>query len=71
MRLSEALAAHPEQTSANAIKLLMLTGARRGEVLRARWDMFDLEAGVWVKPPRIPSNARHTGCRCRPRRCSC
>lgn len=50
MKLSEALAAHSERTSANAIKLLMLTGARRGEVLGARWDMFDLETGVWVKP---------------------
>jgi integrase len=50
LRLSEALAAHPERTSANAIRLLLLTGARRGEVLSARWDMLDLEAGVWVKP---------------------
>jgi integrase len=50
LRLSEALAAHPERNSANAIRLLMLTGARRAEVLGARWDMFDLEAGVWVKP---------------------
>jgi len=50
IRLSEALAAHPEKTSANAIRLLMLTGARRGEVLGARWDMFDPDAGVWVKP---------------------
>jgi integrase len=49
-KLSEALAAHPEKSSANAIKLLLLTGARRGEVLGARWDMFDLETGVWVKP---------------------
>jgi integrase len=50
MKLSEALAAHPEKTSVNAIKLLMLTGARRGEVLGARWDMFDLDTGVWIKP---------------------
>jgi integrase len=50
LRLSEALRAHPERTSANAIRLLMLTGARRSEVLGARWDMFDLDAGVWVKP---------------------
>ena len=50
LRLSEALAAHPEQTSANAIRLLMLTGARRSEVLTAQWAMFDLKAGVWVKP---------------------
>ncbi len=49
-RLSATLDAHPEPVSANAIRLLMLTGARRGEVLGATWDMFDLEKGVWVKP---------------------
>ncbi len=49
-RLLAALAEHPDQRSANAVRLLMLTGARRGEVLGARWDMFDLEAGLWVKP---------------------
>jgi len=50
LKLSEALAKHAEQSSADAIKLLMLTGARRSEVLSARWDMFDLDTGVWVKP---------------------
>ena len=49
-RLAEALATHPEKISANAIRLLMLTGARRGEVLSATWDQFDLAAGVWTKP---------------------
>jgi integrase len=48
--LARALNEHPEVTSVNAIKLLMLTGARRGEVLGATWDMFDLEQGIWVKP---------------------
>jgi integrase len=48
--LGKALNEHTEVTSANAIKLLMLTGARRGEVLGARWEMFDLENGVWTKP---------------------
>jgi integrase len=49
-RLAEALAAHKERTTANAIRLLLLTGARRGEMLGARWSEFDLAAGVWVKP---------------------
>jgi integrase len=48
--LAQALNDHSEPMSANAIKLLMLTGARRGEVLGATWDMFDLENGVWTKP---------------------
>ncbi|MBL8704456.1 MAG: site-specific integrase [Rhodospirillales bacterium] len=48
--LVAALNAHSEPMSANAIKLLMLTGARRGEVLGATWAMFDLDEGVWVKP---------------------
>jgi integrase len=50
LKLCEALAVHPERSSASAILLLLLTGARRGEVLTARWNMFDLELGVWVKP---------------------
>ncbi|HYU13891.1 MAG TPA: site-specific integrase [Stellaceae bacterium] len=49
-RLTEALAACPSQQAANAVRLLLLTGARRGEVLGATWDQFDLEAGIWIKP---------------------
>ncbi len=49
-RLTEALAVHPSQIAANAVRLLLLTGARRGEVLSATWDQFDLEAGTWTKP---------------------
>jgi integrase len=48
--LVQALNDHSEPMSANAIKLLMLTGARRGEVLGATWAMFDLDNGVWTKP---------------------
>ena len=49
-RLSAALAAHHEPVSADAIRMLMLTGARKSEVLGATWEMFDLDAGVWTKP---------------------
>lgn len=36
--------------SCNAIRLLMLTGARKGELLSAKWSDIDLQAGVWTKP---------------------
>ena len=52
-RLSAALAALPDQGAANAVRLLLLTGARRGELLAARWSDFDLDdlaAGAWTKP---------------------
>ena len=48
--LGAALDAHPSQTIANAIRLLLLTGARRGELLAATWGQFDLTLGVWTKP---------------------
>ena len=35
---------------ANIIRLLLLTGARSGEVRGMRWDQLDLDAGVWTKP---------------------
>lgn len=49
-RLSAVLINHPNRQSANAIRLLLLTGARRGEMLGATWDQFDLTAGIWTKP---------------------
>ena len=49
-RLMAALERHGNQQNANAIRLLLLTGARKGEVLSARWDQFDLSAGIWAKP---------------------
>jgi integrase len=48
--LARALNEHSETISANVIKLLILTGARRGEALGATWEMIDLENGVWTKP---------------------
>jgi integrase len=49
-RLTKAMAAHPDKNAANVIRVLLLTGARRGEVLGMRWADVDLAAGIWSKP---------------------
>ena len=49
-RLSEVLADHANREAADAIRLLLLTGARRNEVLSATWAQFDLTNGTWTKP---------------------
>ncbi|SMX44810.1 site-specific tyrosine recombinase XerD [Ruegeria arenilitoris] len=49
-RLLVALSEHPNQVAANAIRLQLLTGARIGEVLKAKWEDFDLDRAVWTKP---------------------
>lgn len=47
--------------TAAAIRLLMLTGARRGEVVGMKWKELDLEAGMWVLPKSRTKNGRgHT-----------
>jgi integrase len=48
--LTKALAEHEDQQAANIVRLLLLTGARRGEVQAAKWDQFDIKDGVWTKP---------------------
>lgn len=49
-RVTTALNELRDQGAANAIRLLLLTGSRRGELLAARWRDIDIEAGVWTKP---------------------
>jgi integrase len=49
-RLGKELDKYSDQQSANIIRLLLLTGARRGEVLSARWADFDAKFTTWTKP---------------------
>jgi len=56
-RLSTALTEVRDQNGANAVRLLLLTGARQGELLAAKWRDIDLEAGVWAKPAATTKQA--------------
>lgn len=57
-RLAEVLTDHPNRRCANIIRLLLLTGARRGEAMNARWEQLDLENGVWTKPAATTKQRR-------------
>ena len=49
-KLHEALDNYSDQSAANAIRLIALTGSRKNEVLKATWEEFDLDRGDWTKP---------------------
>jgi integrase len=42
---------------AHFLKLLMLTGQRRGEVAGMRWSELDLDKGIWTLPAKRAKNA--------------
>ncbi|MBA3814510.1 MAG: tyrosine-type recombinase/integrase [Alphaproteobacteria bacterium] len=44
---------YSNQHTAALFRLLILTGARSGELLPSTWDQFNLEASVWTKPSRL------------------
>ena len=46
----DALDMADERSSADCIRLIMLTGCRPIEAMRARWLEFDAEPGFWIKP---------------------
>lgn len=56
--LTKALSAYDDQDVADIFRLLLLTGARRGETQSAQWDQFDLREGVWIKPSHATKQAR-------------
>ena len=53
--------ANLDASAAAALKLLILTGQRRGELLQAKWDHVDLEGGHWTLPAITTKSRReHT-----------
>ncbi|WP_029081821.1 site-specific integrase [Bradyrhizobium sp. th.b2] len=49
-----------EAVSASALEFLILTAARTGEAIGARWTEFDLDRGVWTVPPqRMKAGREH------------
>ena len=52
VRLRASLDVEEDQVGASAIRFLLLTGARRGEVLKATWSQFDLSgpSPLWIVP---------------------
>ena len=47
--------------AADAIRLIALTGARRGEASRLRWAWVDLKAGQILLPPKAHKTGHKTG----------
>ena len=52
-RLWKVLDHYNDYPPANVIKMLILTGARKGEALNATWEQFDFKRGVWIKPSHL------------------
>ena len=48
--LIDALDMADERSSADCIRLIMLTGCRPSEAMGAKWSEFDAEPGFWIKP---------------------
>jgi len=49
---------YPTHFTAFVFKLLLLTGSRKGELLNATWDQFDLKKGIWTKPSHLTKQKR-------------
>ena len=57
--LVRALDADKDQTAASVLALLIVTGARRGEAMNARWEHVDLERGLLTVPRSKSGRTRH------------
>jgi integrase len=53
-----ALDEEPNRPLADALRFLLMTGARRNEVLQARWDAIDLDKQQWYLPKTKSGKSR-------------
>jgi integrase len=61
IRLTRVLAEFPDRDMADIVRMLLLTGARKGEVVALKWADLDLSVGTWTKPASIvKQNRAHT-----------
>lgn len=58
-RFWEAIERYPIRPPALALKILIYTGARKNELLKATWDQFELEKGIWTKPSHSTKEKKH------------
>ena len=58
-RLMDALAAEKDQQAARVVKLLLFTGARKSEILTARWENVDVGRCILTVPLSKSGKARH------------
>jgi integrase len=52
-RLWQVLDQHSYNPISSIIKLLILTGARKSEVLNMTWEQIDLDSNIWTKPSHL------------------
>lgn len=57
-KLVKVLDEYEDRTVARIVKILLLTGSRKSEVLGMRWDELDLDAGIWTKAPERTKQGR-------------
>ena len=57
-----------EQTYFSILRILLLTGQRRGEVGGMRWSELELDRALWRLPNHVPRTSYRMRCRCRRRR---
>lgn len=58
-RLLKALDAEKNRQAAQAVRLLLFTGARKSEILAARWENVDVERRILTVPLSKSGRARH------------